>query len=121
MRELEHKYQKVVIAWFDRQFKEHRGRLFAIPNGGHRHPAVAAKLRAEGVRPGVPDLMLPVARCGFHGLFIEMKADKGKVRGNQQDWHEYLDAQGYLVAVCFNPEAAMDTIKSYLAGDDNAD
>ena len=32
---------------------------FAIPNGGHRHPAVAAKLKAEGATPGVPDLFIP--------------------------------------------------------------
>ena len=30
--------------------------LYAIPNGGARHKAVAAKLRAEGVKPGVPDI-----------------------------------------------------------------
>ena len=45
-------------------------RLFAIPNGGHRHKAVAVKLRAEGVCAGVPDLMVPEAHGGFNGLFI---------------------------------------------------
>ena len=42
--------------------------LFAVPNGGHRHRAVAARLKDEGVKAGVPDLFLPVPRGAFHGL-----------------------------------------------------
>lgn len=29
--------------------------LFAVPNGGHRNKVAASKLKAEGVKPGVPD------------------------------------------------------------------
>ena len=54
------------------------GLLFAIPNGGHRHPVVAARLKAEGVRAGVPDICLPVARKGYHGLFVELKFGRNK-------------------------------------------
>ena len=62
-------------------------RLFHIPNGGHRHKATAGRLRAEGVKSGVPDICLPVPRGPYHGLYIEMK----RMRGNdtsetQDDW-----------------------------------
>ena len=47
--------------------------MFAIPNGGLRNPVVARKLKAEGVKSGVSDIFLSVARGGYHGLYIEMK------------------------------------------------
>lgn len=33
-------------------------RVFAVPNGGHRHDTVALKLSEEGVEPGVPDVLV---------------------------------------------------------------
>ena len=41
--------------------------LYHVPNGGSRKKAEAGRFRAEGVKAGVPDLCLPVARGGFHG------------------------------------------------------
>lgn len=58
--------------------------MFAIPNGGLRHVTVAQKLKAEGVRPGVPDTFLPVARGGYHGLWIEFKFEKNKLTELQE-------------------------------------
>ena len=52
--------------------------LFHIPNGGKRNITTAKRLKAEGVKAGVPDLFLPVSRGGFFGLFIEMKVGKNK-------------------------------------------
>jgi len=88
--------------------------LFAIPNGGARHPAVAAKLKAEGVRAGVPDLCLPVARGGFHGLYVELKAAGGRVAPAQQQWHERLRAEGYAVVVAVGWVAAARALCDYL-------
>ena len=47
--------------------------LYAIPNGGNRNIVTATKLKAEGVKAGVPDLCLPVPRGGYHGMYLEMK------------------------------------------------
>ncbi len=91
--------------------------LFAIPNGGQRHKAVAGKMKAEGVRPGVPDLFLPVARGGFHGLFVEMKTLKGRVQPVQVEWHKVLEAQGFCVKVCYGYNAAVVTLCSYMQND----
>lgn len=88
--------------------------LFHIPNGGSRHPAEAAHLKAQGVKPGVPDLFLPVARGGYHGLFVEMKAREGKVSSFQRGWLNDLKEQGYAVAVCHGAKAAIETIQRYL-------
>lgn len=77
--------------------------LYAVPNGGKRNLVIAMKLKAEGVKPGVPDVALDVAARGFHGLRIEMKRTNAKpsdVRPEQRDWHEFLVKQGYHVSVC---------------------
>ena len=88
--------------------------LFAIPNGGKRDQVTGAKLKAEGTKAGVPDICLPVARKGYHGMFIELKADKGRVSDKQSTWLHDLADQGYLCSVCFGWESAKQAIESYL-------
>jgi len=88
--------------------------LFAIPNGGARSKATAGKLKAEGVRPGVPDLMLPVARGGYHGLYIEMKAVGGRTSDEQKAWIAGLRENGYRVEVCVGADAAWRVLCEYL-------
>ncbi len=89
--------------------------LFHIPNGGYRNKVTAARMKAEGVKAGVPDLFLPVARKGAHGLFIEMKKRKGgKVREEQYVWGKALQFEGYQFNVCFGADEARRTICEYL-------
>lgn len=89
--------------------------MFAIPNGGYRHYRTAADLKAEGVKSGVPDIMLPVARGGYHGLFVEMKrATGGRISETQLECIAALNKNGYLAVVCKGFEQARDTILEYL-------
>lgn len=88
--------------------------LFHIPNGGKRLKTEAARFRAAGVRSGVPDLFLPCARGGYHGLWIEMKAVGGRVSREQEQWRKDLLEQGYMCAVCYGAEAAIETIEKYM-------
>lgn len=109
----EHLEQVSTIQWYDRVYND--GLLFAIPNGGKRHPKVAAEMKREGVRSGVPDMLLPVPAGGYHGLFIEMKRQKGgRVSPEQKQWLEYLQAAGYLAVVCKGFEEARGVITDYL-------
>lgn len=72
--------------------------VYAVPNGGHRNKIVAAKLKAEGVRAGYPDIGVDDARRGYHGLRIEMKRTDGGagLSQAQQEWFKRLSAEGYL-------------------------
>lgn len=93
--------------------------LFAIPNGGLRDKITASRLKAEGVRSGVPDIFWPVAVSSwraYHGLFIEMKAQKGVASANQEQWLIDLRAQGYACAVAHSYERARDVILNYWTG-----
>jgi hypothetical protein len=86
----------------------------AVPNGGDRHPIVAAKMKHEGVRAGYPDYLLDVARGEFHGLRIELKSLTGSTSREQKRWIERLRANGYRVEVCKGAEQAWAVLRDYL-------
>jgi hypothetical protein len=89
--------------------------LYAIPNGGERNVLVAAKLKAEGVRAGVPDLHMPVARGGHHSLYIEMKKTGGRLSDVQIRFIAALEAAGNKVVVAYGWKEAVEAIKQYLS------
>ena len=86
----------------------------AVPNGGHRHKAVAAKLKATGVKPGVPDLLIftiPPSYPNSKGLAIEMKRRKGgQLRQNQKEWLDRLENIGWMTFVAKGADEAIDLI-----------
>ena len=88
--------------------------MFAIPNGGKRHVAVARKLKAEGVRAGVPDICLAVARGKWHGLYIELKHGKNKESDSQAWWLLRLCEQGYYAVTAWEFEGAKAVIEEYM-------
>jgi hypothetical protein len=121
----EHSEQVAVIQWAEMMSTRHPELklLFAIPNGGNRNIVTAKKLKAEGVKPGTPDLFLPVTIFDpllqgallCPGLFIEMKRRKGGSVSTQQRFMiEALKAQGYRVEVCKGAQAAIDVLCDYL-------
>lgn len=88
--------------------------LYHIPNGGKRDARTAIALKRQGVKAGVPDLHLPVARGGYFGLYIELKVGKNKTTDLQKQWLKALTEQGYLAVVCYGYEAAAEQLISYL-------
>lgn len=88
--------------------------MFAVPNGGDRNKIVAAKMKAEGVKPGVPDYLLPAARNGFNGLAIELKSMTGSASREQKQWIENLRDEGWKAEVCRGWEKAWDVIREYV-------
>ena len=114
----EHQEQADVIRWFDRfavSFGLDSRILFAIPNGSHKSMHQAAKFKAEGLRPGVPDLFLAKGTSNYLGLFIEMKRTKGSVTSDDQ-YHmlNQLNRNGYRATICKGHNDAINAIKDYL-------
>lgn len=100
-------------------------RLFAIHNQGHGDAIRGGRAKAEGVKAGVPDIMLPVSQRGIdvmpcNGLFVELKRPKTDKRGKgsasekQEDWITYLNDEGYIAVVCVGWEDAARAIQRYL-------
>ncbi len=90
--------------------------LYHVPNEGQRSMATGGRLRAEGLKSGVPDLCLPSAHGQYHGLYIEMKRTQGsKTTPEQTEWLEALEVEGYKTALCRGADAAIEIITDYLA------
>lgn len=95
--------------------------LYAIPNGGSRNLREGVRLKREGVKAGMPDVHLPVARRGFHSFYIELKApatiysEAGRVLKHQAAKHEELRAVGNRVEVCFGWRKASELLAWYLS------
>ena len=112
----EAKEQEALMAWArlsEARYPELK-LLHHIPNGGFRHYATAVSMRRQGVRRGVPDLSLPVARGGYHGLYVELKRKGGKLTDEQAEWIDALCESGYQASVCYGWEHARQTIEEYL-------
>ena len=104
---LEHDEQKAFVRWFRLQYSNTL--IFAIPNGGDRHPRVAQKLKAEGVVKGVPDLFIPEWR-----LWVEMKRRKGSyLSQDQKAVKEQLEQAGYAYIVGKGAEDAAEQVKEF--------
>jgi hypothetical protein len=88
--------------------------LFAVPNGGARRSVTAAILKAEGVKPGVHDLFLPLMRRGYAGLSIELKAPGGRATPAQAEWQRKMRRAGYQAEICVGWPAAANTIAHYI-------
>ena len=120
MNQHEHNLQVACVRWFRMQYPKYAKLLFAIPNGGKRHPTVAKKMKAEGVQKGVPDLFLATAvACDvdgyqWHGLFIEMKSEEGRLTLQQAEYLTSLDQQRYKTAVCRTFDEFKNVIDNYL-------
>lgn len=101
--------QITFVNWFNRTHPQTL--IFHIPNGGHRHIAVAKKMKQLGQVAGIPDLFIPEWR-----LFIEMKREKGGVVSKEQKAIiEYLRSVGYQVEVCKGHKQAIGVIENRTA------
>jgi len=102
----EHQEQVETVNWWRATFPSIL--LFAIPNGGFRHPATAKKLKAEGVVRGIPDLFAPE-----WSLWLEMKRCKGSLSPHQKSMIEYLKSNGHFVIVGKGFEDAKTQVLSF--------
>lgn len=111
--------QEAMAAWLDAS----GARWCHVPNGGHRHAATAAALKAQGVKPGVPDVLIftpPPAQPEARGVALELKRQSLRpkrpvksetwpscVRPEQRDWLVALAAQGWVALVAFGADDAI--------------
>lgn len=119
----EDEQQALFFEWVDKHKADHPvlELIFAVPNGSNKSPAQRAVMQITGLKPGVPDVCVPVCVRNVAGvvlsagLWIEFKRPGGgRVSPEQKQWHERLRALGHRVEVCDSAEAAIDLVTSYL-------
>ena len=112
----EHQIQSSFFAMVNALLPRSQAQLiYANPNGGARHPVVGAKLKAEGVRKGIPDVNIDIPRGTCPGMRIEFKSLKGRVKPHQAEMHDLLRGQGYLVEIHRDAQTAFQSLQKYLS------
>lgn len=136
-RPTEHAEQAHVIQWAELNAAKWPclRLLHAIPNGaffggemktlkgGQKVPVAAiraCKLKAEGLREGVPDLCLPVpsddgVATTSNGLYIEMKRrTQGRPSAMQTWWRDCLTLMGYRAVMCRGAAEAIEVLRQHV-------
>lgn len=128
--------QIALLQWFKLRYPTLGGLLVGYPAGVYLGMTQRVRMKAMGLTPGFPDLMLLVPKkrerilpshlCGEDspyktrvttytpGLMIEMKSAKGKVSQVQKEYHAKLAEQNYTIVICYSFESAQEKIRSYL-------
>lgn len=83
---------------------------FHPANGEWRSPRTAGRLKAMGVRPGVPDFVLIIGGIA-HGL--ELKADTGRLSQSQILAKREWEAAGGRYEVAKGIDAALAVLRSW--------
>lgn len=120
----EHSEQALVIDWA----KDHEGRFpelrwlhsslngIFIPGPRNLVARIINHMKREGMKKGIPDLFLPVARRDYHGIYIELKrTDGGKIRDEQNEFLDFVATQGYYGQVCYGYDEAVEALEWYLS------
>ena len=119
MKHIESIQQTQVIEWSRWAFKANPVRypyldmLHCSLNGVKLSGTQAKIAKGQGMLSGVPDLFLPVPKNGFHGLFIEMKSDKGRVTENQHWFLTNAESLSYKTVICYSAKEAISAIQAY--------
>lgn len=112
MKHIESTLQCSCVRWFRYNYPEYV--IFAIPNGGNRSAVTGAIMKKEGVLAGVADLFVMIPNRHYHGLFIEMKTQRGQQSDSQKIFEFWCEGAGYAYAVCRSIDGFIATIESYL-------
>ena len=114
MRQIESAVQSSCVTWFRFRYPKLEPLFFAVPNGGYRSRITAARMKAEGVRRGVADLILLVPRHGYASLCIEMKMRTGRQSDAQKEFQKAAEGEGNRYVVCRSFDEFRKVIEEYL-------
>jgi hypothetical protein len=112
----ESQIQQQMVKWFGYKYPECT--LFAIPNGHKRNAITGAILKREGVVAGVADLFLMKSNNKYHGLWIEVKTDKGKQSESQKEFERKAVREGYKYVICKSIDQFINEVETYINDND---
>lgn len=124
MKAKESSIQKSIIEWATYTFIDikdtAKGKindyLFHIPNGGYRNKKEAFNFKLMGVKSGVPDLFFAYPSNNSHGMFLEVKSEKGILNTNQKNFLNLISKLNYKIEIIRSLEEAIKGFYNYLKG-----
>lgn len=106
----EHSLQVSILDYLDIKGRREL-RWTAIENGGLRHPLVAARIKAAGVKPGTPDIVILMDN-GQTG-WIECKSKRGQLRPEQKGFAASAVRLGHRWAMVKSLDVAIGILKEW--------
>lgn len=108
----EEEIQRAVAAWLDASLPRD-WRWYHVPNGGKRSKATSGKLKVQGVKRGVFDVII----CPPHGpdIWIELKAHGSYLSPEQRDWMDWRQKHGRPTYVARSVGEVIAVLKDHLA------
>ncbi len=88
---------------------------FHPPNGGLRNKAVGSKLKKQGVKAGVSDLIIQTPSGPYHGACIELKVKGGRLSPDQKAFLNRNIKLGHFCAVVYSIDGLKQCLVEYLA------
>lgn len=111
----EDRLQLELLLWLQVAHRDLYSVTVHYPAGGQRNKREAGRLKALGVRAGVPDLLCFAPRGEFHGLALELKTGKNRPSADQLKWAAHLTDCGWLWAWANSIEVARRVFAEYAA------
>lgn len=103
------KLQAKIFQYYWNHHLQTRGLIFHVPNGGKRSKIEASQLKASGVVPGIPDLLI-LNDGKVYGLELKRDEGKWKVSDEQVKIHETWKANNIPVYLCDDYDSAIRII-----------
>lgn len=104
---------KALWQWFELQYPQYGGRYlrFEVKQTSKIQQSI---LKAEGNKAGTSDLLIALP-CGVYaGLWLEVKADKGRISPNQVNFQKEMTPD-YLCQTGYGIDQCMKIISQYMA------
>ena len=101
--------------------------LYAVPNGGKREQKTiqtktgtktfspeAVRLKRQGVKSGVADVILQIPKNGYGCLCMEFKTDSGDQSAEQKEFQKQTESVGNKYVIVRSAMQAIEELKEYL-------
>lgn len=115
-RDLEYQIQVSIFQWISFHEKKYKGLDLAYSTASGLKLPIGSIVKAHKVgiiKKGLPDIVIPVSRKGFHGLYIELKTDEGKPTKEQVEFVKRLNEEGYLACFSYGFKETISKLEYY--------
>lgn len=113
--------QQALFKYFQLSYPSYKKLFIKVSNEGKRTPKNGARMKAEGLQRGFPDVVLFIPRTHkgklYYGFCLELKAEEGKISEEQKEYLHLLGQQGYATGLAYGLEAAQALIDRYMKDD----